>query len=119
MEFLKDENGNSTNFVDSGWLKAEVATYPALYGCQVTKNGWYHVNEKDVRCHYKNCSIQICLDCGKIGGGIGPVGCPCDNTPGWRSEYFEGTGRPRVPALTRGRHGGKVARSIVRHKLAE
>lgn len=119
VEFLKDVDGNETNVVDSDWLRAEVSTYPAMHGCQVVKNGWYHVNEKNVPCPYGHCSIQICLDCGKVGGGVGPLGCPCDLTPGWKSKWYDGMGKPRTPVLPKGRNRDRVTRSIQRHKLPE
>lgn len=49
--------------------------------------------------------------------GYGPVGCPCENLPGWRTARPAGRAKPQVPTKARGRHGSRVQRSTARHAL--
>lgn len=68
-----------------------------------------------VTCHYGWCT-HVLDERGRIDYGFGPVACPCDHVPGWKSRYPEGQSRPAVPARAKGRHGSRVQRSKRRHK---
>lgn len=68
-----------------------------------------------VLCAWGNCVYFVYR--GRIDGGFGPIACPCDHLPGWRSDRVQGQAKPRVPALNRGRNGSRNARSARRHRL--
>lgn len=70
-----------------------------------------------VPCAWGNCRHDVDPVNGTILGSVGPVGCPCDNLPGWRSARVAGQARPAVPAKPRGRHGSRIQRSRLRHTL--
>lgn len=73
--------------------------------------------EVQVACQYGNCTQFVDSLTGRITGGIGPMGCPCDLTPGWRSARIQGMGKPHPPVLPKGRHAGRVIRARRRHAL--
>ena len=54
---------------------------------------------------------------GRIVGGAGPVLCPCDHLPGWRSNRVQGQAKPRVRAKAAGPRRDRIERSIRRHEL--
>lgn len=64
-----------------------------------------------VPCPWGTCEISIDPLTNRIEMSIGVVGCPCDNTRGWRSKYYQGLGKPGWNAKPYGRHGGKIAKS--------
>lgn len=70
-----------------------------------------------VRCPYGNCGA--CLVNGLIDTAVGPIGCPCDLTPGWKSKRLDGMGKPHPPVLPKGRHRSRVIRARKRHELPE
>lgn len=70
-----------------------------------------------VICAWGNCTHLVDPMTNRIVSGSGPVACPCDHLPGWRSRYPEGQSRPRVPAKRVGRHGSRVSRSAHRFRL--
>lgn len=74
---------------------------------------------KTVRCPYGNCDVDVCLIDGLIKGSFGPVGCPCDMTPGWRANRLEQMGKPHPPVKAKGRHKGRILRSRRRHDMSE
>lgn len=69
-----------------------------------------------VRCPWGNCTIDLCGQCGAQAGGVGPMGCLCDLTKGWRAKRVDNMGKPSVPVKAKGRHGSRVQRS--RHRKA-
>lgn len=72
-----------------------------------------------VPCPWGWCSNDVDPLDGTVIGGFGPVECPCENLPGWRSERMAGRAKPQVPAKGRGRHGSRVQRSTARHALPD
>lgn len=70
-----------------------------------------------VRCGWGNCTHQVDPVSNRIVSGGGPVACPCDHLPGWRSRYPEGQSKPSVPAKAVGRHGSRVHRATARNRL--
>lgn len=84
-----------------------------------------HYNEAKARldraepvlCAWRNCVHDVDPEDGKIIGGMGPIACPCDHLPGWKSDRVEGQARPAAPVKARGRHGSRVQRSRKRHTL--
>jgi hypothetical protein len=72
--------------------------------------------QRSTRCPYDNC-VEWLTEEGRRDGGFGPITCPCDHTPGWRSEWIEGMGKPRPAVLPKGRHRSRVQRSISRHRI--
>ena len=62
-----------------------------------------------VLCPWQRCEISIDPVTNVIVTAIGPVGCGCDNRPGWRSKYYEGLPKPSWMAKPQGRHGGRIA----------
>lgn len=73
----------------------------------------------EIACPWGNCSNSYDPLTREIWAGMGPVGCPCESLPGWRSPHPEGRPRPAVPAKPRGRHGSRVQRSRRRHRLPD
>lgn len=71
----------------------------------------------EIACHWGNCVVWVDPYDNTTQGGFGPVDCPCEHLPGRHARHLEGTGRPAVPALPRGRHGSRVQRSRRRHHL--
>lgn len=69
-----------------------------------------------VPCAWGLCTQEVSRATGKILGGMGPVGCPCDLLPGWRSKYPAGTPKPAAPVKARGRHGSRRQRAITRRR---
>ena len=67
-------------------------------------------------CPYGLCSVGICHIDRRIWGSFGPIDCPCDHTPGWKSSLLEGMGKPRPAVLAKGRHRSRIERSIRRHR---
>lgn len=70
-----------------------------------------------VICAWGNCTHMVDPTTNRIVSGGGPVACPCDHLPGWRSRHPEGQSKPRVPAKATGRHGSRVHRSAHRFRL--
>ena len=70
-------------------------------------------------CAWGWCSNEFDPVDGVILGGFGPVACPCENLPGWRSERPAGRAKPQVPVKATGRHGSRVQRSMKRHALPD
>jgi len=66
-------------------------------------------------CPFGNCSVDIDPLDNAIIGAAGPVGCGCDNLPGWRSQHWDGLPKPGWHAKPNGRHGGRVAASRRKH----
>ena len=55
-------------------------------------------------CNFRNCTNSVCPGCGRIDGGFGPVGCPCD-ARGSRGHGTRGEQpRPSVPVKCRRNH---------------
>src|SRR5690349_2459141 len=71
-----------------------------------------------VSCHFGHCFHDVDTT-GHILGGMGPVMCPCDHLPGWKAPRPAGQARPAAPVKARGRHGSRVARSRLRHRLPD
>lgn len=69
----------------------------------------------EVPCNYGNCVTFAYFDGYSI-SSFGPVGCPCDNTPGWNRAYLESRGKPHMPMKAKGRHGSRIERGRRRHK---
>lgn len=67
-------------------------------------------------CAWGYCTVETSSTTGKVIGGMGPVECPCDHLPGWKSQYAAGQPKPAVPVKARGRHGSRVQRSRRRHR---
>ena len=89
--------------------------------------GWFKVEdvaglassvEVETTCPYGHCAVFIDATTRRIVGGFGPCGCPCDETPGWRSQFVGGMGKPHPPILPRGRHASRVQRARRRHAYA-
>ena len=72
-----------------------------------------------VRCAWGWCGHDVDPVTNRIEGGCGPVVCPCDHLPGWRSPYVAGQAKPSAPAKPIGRHGSRVRRSRRRHRLPD
>lgn len=72
-----------------------------------------------VDCAWGWCSNDVDPFDGVILGGAGPVMCPCENLPGWKSQYVAGRPKPPVPVKAAGRHGSRVQRSARRHTLPD
>ena len=66
-------------------------------------------------CPFGACTVMVDPVTGKISGASGPVGCGCDNLPGWRSVHLAGLPKPGWNAKPVGRHGGRVAASRRKH----
>lgn len=71
---------------------------------------------RQVRCAYGNCTNLVSRFTGEIVAGMGPVGCACESTPGWRSKYPAGKGKPGWKGKVRGRNGSRIQRSRRRHQ---
>lgn len=69
----------------------------------------------EVRCGWGACVNEVDPLTGRILGGVGPAGCPCEWYPGGWSTRHEGRPQPRVLTKVRGRHGSRIQRSIRRH----
>ncbi|KQO98392.1 hypothetical protein [Leifsonia sp. Leaf264] len=67
-------------------------------------------NGSHVTCAWGSCTVSL-DEQGKVTGGFGQPGCPCDNTPGWNSEWPAGMGKPSMPVKAVGRHGSRVQRA--------
>lgn len=63
-----------------------------------------------VLCPYGRCSVDVCADCTRIMGGMGPLGCPCDLTRGWNRKYVASMGKPHPPVKAKGRHYDRIRR---------
>jgi hypothetical protein len=61
-------------------------------------------------CPYGYCTIWTCNICGKIDSAMGPIGCPCDLTRGWKAKRIESMGKPHPAIKPTGRHKGKIER---------
>lgn len=70
-----------------------------------------------VLCAWGNCTHEVDPVTNRIVAGAGPVACPHDHLPGWRSRYPEGQSKPRVLVKAVGRHGSRVHRSAHRFRL--
>lgn len=70
-----------------------------------------------VLCLWGNCTHEVDPVTNRIVAGAGPVACPHDHLPGWRSRYLAGQSKPRVPVKATGRHGSRVQRSARRFRL--
>lgn len=70
-----------------------------------------------VLCAWGNCTHLVDPTTNRIVSGAGPMACPHDHLPGWRSKYPEGQSKPRVPVKAIGRHGSRVHRSERRFRL--
>lgn len=66
-------------------------------------------------CAYGNCTVDFDPVEKRITGGFGPVGCACENTPGWDADHPESRGKPTMAWKAIGRHGSRVQRSRRRH----
>jgi len=66
-------------------------------------------------CPFGNCEVLVDPIDRTVQGGMGPVGCGCDNLPGWRSRYYDGLPKPGWQAKPVGRHGGRIAASRRKH----
>lgn len=69
-----------------------------------------------VPCHFGYCVHEVDPLTNRIGGGFGPMACPCDHSKGWRSPYVAGQARPHVPVKARGRHGSRRQRARARQQ---
>lgn len=72
-----------------------------------------------VMCAWGWCVQEVSSTTGKILGAVGPMACPCDLLPGWRSAYPAGLPKPPVPVKARGRHGSRRQRSVARRRLLD
>lgn len=73
----------------------------------------------DILCPYGNCKLWRDRVTLRIDGGIGHLDCPCDHTPGWRSAFIDGIGKPHPPVLPKGRRASRVVRSRRRHAAGD
>lgn len=73
--------------------------------------------EVETTCSFGSCIVCVDPVTNLIGGGFGPVGCPCENLPGGNAKHPEGRPMPAVPVKATGRHGSRVTRSQKRHEL--
>lgn len=48
--------------------------------------------------------------------GVGRIGCPCDNLPGWHARHPLMLPLPAWPGKARGRHGSRIQRTARRHR---
>ena len=65
----------------------------------------------DVPCGWGLCVNACCAVCGRISYGLGPMGCPCDQTNGWKSAYPAGAAQPHPPVKPAGRHRGRIVQA--------
>lgn len=63
-----------------------------------------------VRCAWGNCTHTLDQH-GRVTGGFGVIGCPCDNTPGWNRDRPEAMGKPSFNVKAVGRHGSRIQRA--------
>ncbi|KQP62999.1 hypothetical protein [Nocardioides sp. Leaf285] len=72
------------------------------------------------RCAFGHCTNLVDPASGRIHSGFGPMACPCDHVPGWRSPYPAGQAKPHVPVKATGRHGSRRQRAARRtHRASD
>lgn len=69
------------------------------------------------RCAFGHCTVHEDPVTGEELARFGPVGCGCDNLPGWDSRHRAGRPKPGWQVKAAGRHGGRIAAS--RRKRAD
>lgn len=88
-----------------------------LYRAALERARARYERSMSVPCAWGWCSNDVDPLDGTVISGMGPVECPCENLPGWRSERMAGRAKPQMPVKARGRHGSRVQRSTKRHVL--